>query len=366
MSSLTRKRPAPGSLHRSVSPPPAKKTARVSSGSETHLESAEVPERPGQLKIVSWNVNGTRPFLQKQISFASVSASPLRSVLRRHGWPSVLCLQEVKIASKDLASQRQLQHAANDKANPDEVTYEAVYSLPRDKYNATGFGGKVHGVASLIRKDVLLHIISTRLPSWDLEGRILIHEFDTCLVLINGYWVNGTDHPHRDQEGRIDGTRHDLKLRYHQYILDEVLRYEKAGKVVVLVGDMNVAKERVDGYPNLRVSPVQHVHNRADFNSKFFLDEAGIRAVDLFRHFHGQKKKYTWHSTNAPHGRVCDRVDYILASRELVERYNGIADTDICDNAADKCHSDHVPLWVMIDMQKLPKSGHAIPEESES
>ncbi|KPI38919.1 uncharacterized protein AB675_5750 [Cyphellophora attinorum] len=249
-------------------------------------------------------------------------------MLRRHGWPSFLCLQEVKIAPSDEASQRQLVKAANDSALPDEPLYEAVFSLPRDRFNARGFGGKVHGVATLYRKD--LDAFRTRKPEWDLEGRILLHELPCGLVVMNGYWVNGTDHP--------IGTH-----------------LQKKGKPVVLVGDMNVARSRIDGHPNLRTSPHQHVVNRKDFNERFFEDEDGMKGIDLFRHVHGNARKYTWHSTSHAHGSVCDRVDYVIVSRLLTESH-AITDTDICDNAADKLHSDHVPIWLDVNIPKLESS----------
>jgi exonuclease III len=272
-------------------------------------------------------------------------------MLRRHGWPAFLCLQEVKIAPSDESSQRQLTKAANEAALPDEPLYEAVFSLPRDRFNARGFGGKVHGVATLYRKD--LGVFRTRKPGWDLEGRILLHELSCGLVVMNGYWINGTDHPYRNPHtGEPAGTRHDLKIRYHREILKEVLAYQGVGKPVVLVGDMNVARSRIDGHPNLRTSPYQHVVNRKDFNERFFEDEDGMRAIDIFRHLHSDARKYTWHSTSHAHGSVCDRVDYVIVSRLLTES-NAIADTDICDNAADKLHSDHVPIWVDIDLSKV-------------
>ena len=275
--------------------------------------------------------------------------------MKRHGFPALFCLQEVKIAASDISSQRRLQQAANHKAQPDEPLYDAIFSLPRDKYNALGLGGRgqVHGVATFLRKD--LDPIESRRPPWDLEGRILVHSLANGLTVINGYWVNGTSNPYRNSiTGEQDGTRHDLKLRYHQHILEEVLALQSEGKSIVLVGDMNVARARIDGHPNLRTSPEQHVRNRQDFNDKFFDGEHGMRGIDIFRHLHGQKRKFTWHSTNVPHGRVCDRVDYVIVSRNLIAQHGAIIDSDICDDASDKLHSDHVPIWLELDLAMLP------------
>ena len=163
-----------------------------------------------------------------------------------------------------------------------------------------------------------MRVEATRNTEWDLEGRILIHELSNQLVIINGYWVNGNSALCRNPvTGELDGDRHALKLRYHQHVLDEVLEYESRGRHVILVGDMNVARQRIDGYPNLRTSP-QAVKNRYDFNQKFFHDE--------------DRKKYTYWPKNASWGFSMDRVDLIISSRFLIERYDAIAETDICDN----------------------------------
>lgn len=256
--------------------------------------------------------------------------------------------------SKDTATQRRLQSAANEGVTSDEPCYTLHVSLPRDKYNATGFGGKVHGVATLIRDDVVANVRATRRPDWDLEGRVLIHELNPGLVIINGYWVNGTTNPYRDPAtGKVVGTRHDHKLRFHNMMLAEACKFEEEGKYVVLIGDMNIARARIDGYPNLRTTPVQHVTNRADFNAKFFTEETGLRGIDVFRHIHGDTRKYSYRPRGKQWGDSGDRVDLCIVSRQLVEELNAVTDTDICDNAIDRGHSDHVPLWICIDILKL-------------
>ncbi|ERF69573.1 hypothetical protein EPUS_01903 [Endocarpon pusillum Z07020] len=217
---------------RRVSPPPTRRKTTQDEASESYQIP---PSQQGYLRIFSWNVNGIGPFLQRSISFSKTTPfrSPLRDFLLRHHWPHILCLQEVKINPKDTATQRALQHAANlDSSVPSNntspasttPTYTIHYSLPRDKYNATGFGGKVHGVATLIRDDLAQSLgipsltTSTRRVDWDLEGRVLITTLafplslsstpptsnpintttsKTHLHLIHAYWPNGTTLPYR-------------------------------------------------------------------------------------------------------------------------------------------------------------------------
>jgi exonuclease III len=340
------------STERAVSPPATRRK----------FISTQDATRPGDqinkslLRIFSWNVNGVSPLLQKQISFQDNSAFPLRAFLRSHQWPQFLCLQEVKINAQDQVTQRRLEQAANVGRSPDEPSYVARFSLPRDKYNAIGFGGKVYGVATLIRNDIYLNVQQTRKPDWDLEGRVLIHELSTGLVVINGYWVNGTINPYRNPEtGAVEGTRHDHKLRFHQHMLAESQELQQEGKHVVLIGDMNVACGHMDGHPNLRISPIQHVKNRDDFNSKFLTSGQGLRGVDAFRELHVDLRKYSYYPRGCGWGQSCDRVDNTIVTRKLFES-GAVTATGICDNPQDRGHSDHVPIWISIDTSKMPQS----------
>lgn len=348
------------SSDRSVSPPQLRRRTRLQGTSQSEPATTSGDEH--NIAIYSWNINGINPLLQKRINFSDASKLiyPLREVLKSHNWPHFLCLQEVKISGKDASAQRRVELAANSGGHTGEPTYTTHFSLPRDKYNATGFGGKVHGVATLIRDDRSGLEVSTSCPSWDLEGRVLVHEFKKYpLVVINGYWVNGTSNPYRNPiSGEVEGTRHDHKLRFHAHMLDLCKSIESNGKSVLLIGDMNVAPSRIDGFPNLRTSPVQHVKNRADFNSKFLDQEAedGLRGVDVFRSLHGEERKFTYHGRGRPWGESCDRVDLTIASRQLTALSGIVTGTGICDTVAERGHSDHVPIWVSIDMSRIKEA----------
>lgn len=358
-----------------VSPPPLRRNART-------LTTPVVPPvpipstNPNTLKIMSWNVNGVKPFLQqnsKITSFFSHSSPTkkqeasleegysLRGVLRRHKWPAMLCLQEVKISPKDSATKRDLERAANyilnSKSSDPGPHYTAFFSLPRDRYNATGFGGKVHGVCTLIRDDVLEETSAvTREVDWDLEGRVLITEFEAWkLAVINGYWVNGTNAPYRSPTtGEVTGTRHDHKRAFHSLMLAEVQSLQAKPYEVVLIGDMNVARSHLDGFPGLRMGD-EHVRSRADFNSRFCDGEngEGIRGVDSWREMRGATRAYTYHGERAEEwGRSCDRVDLGIVSRGLVER-GVLVGAEIWESVEERGWSDHVPIGVVLDMERL-------------
>jgi exonuclease III len=318
--------------------------------------------KPSNLRIFSWNVNGITPFIQKSLTayFTPSSSSPtqsysLRGILLHNCWPQIFCLQEVKIAFTDLQTQKALERAANISQSPNDSgpTYSAFFCLPHDKHNARSWEGKVYGVATFVCDDILDEVLRTREVEWDVEGRVLITELRCKIAVINSYWVNGTDSPYKNPKtGEVMGTRHDRKREFHRLMLEECKSYEKRGWHVVVVGDVNVARSEIDGFPNLRMGK-QHVRNRKDFNEKFFSEEDGLRAVDVFRKLHGKERKYTYYNRNREWGTSCDRVDLIMMSKELAEMEGVLVDAGILNTEVDRGHSDHVPLYVTLDLEKV-------------
>lgn len=151
-------------------------------------------------------MNGIDPLLQKPLNFDGSAKHPLGKFLKRHQWPPQLCLSEGEdILEKTLPRKRR-------STSPHEPEHRALFSLLRAKYNATGFGEKVHGVATLVRRDMMAHrvdaipydgtgrsaehAVKTAVP-WGLEGRVLVtlipdYTTSQILVVINGHWINGT------------------------------------------------------------------------------------------------------------------------------------------------------------------------------
>lgn len=281
------------------------------------------------IAIFSWNINGIQSFLppttapitsffklvgekqkldkSKQKSFSN----PLRAFLKRHHWPEILFLQEIKISPSDKKTPAALSSTVNTSLGKHDILsnqkrYTVDVNLPRDKFNARGFGGKVHGVGTLIREDFASQYVScTRHAEWDLEGRVTIVELHTGtpaghslsgpatnpdypeedagprqpLALVNVYAVNGTANPYRSPDtGKVTGTRHDHKLAFHRRLRDECAALERRGFAVVIAGDLNIARGALDGWPSLRTYPRQHCLNRADFNRLFFGAEDNARA----------------------------------------------------------------------------------------
>lgn len=321
------------------------------------------------MRIFSWNVNGITPFLQKSIT-AFFKTSPkagsagnqilpasLREFLRRHHWPAMLLLQEVKIATQDTKTRDAVRAAINTStpSNSSEPTYEAHFTLPNDPHNAKGLrgNGKVYGVCSILRSDLRdKYSVNVRTVDWDSEGRISVVELtapDSRFAVLNIYAVNGTDNPYRDPKTGVQkGTRHDRKLAAHRFLAEECKTLEQQGWHVLLGGDMNVAPDARDGYPKLRTFPQQHSINRANFHARLLQgkdSKQGFGGVDVWRETHRDERRYTYYPRGREWGTSCDRVDYFIAGRKLWDA-GLVTDSGILDSEAERGPSDHVPIWV--------------------
>lgn len=276
----------------------------------------------------------------------------LRDFLRRQSWPHIVHLQEVKIKPSDEDTKAGVENAVNHcrSGKDDGPQYVVRFCLPRDAYNATRLGGRLYGVATIIRADFLEACVTdVREVDWDQEGRVLVVETRQRLSIWNIYAVNGTTSPYRDSlTGKVIGTRHDKKLAFHKALIDECKQLEDQGWKLVLAGDFNVAREQIDGFPKLRTKPEQHIKNREDFNRKFFDDEAGLRMMDSFRYLNPKKRRYTWLPRTREWRTSCDRVDYVLCSRQLLDGGH-VVGADILMTEADRGPSDHVPIFVSLD-----------------
>ncbi|MCJ1284872.1 hypothetical protein MMC26_004209 [Xylographa opegraphella] len=386
-----------------ISPPPSKRQRLDAPSADADEDKPSDPQRsgglarslpsrpitllrPNQLRVFSWNINGINAFLQPTITsfFRSsknkhtskhalsresspVPLSPsLRDCLRRWKWPQVVCLQEIKIARSDSKTQeavrkavrvpRDVMHGDSEK----EPNYTAHFSVPRDKYNARGFRGKLYGVCTLVRDDLIAAEpwsngnLITEVP-WDLEGRVLILELPSRrLAIFNIYAVNGTDNPYRDtRTGEVTGTRHDRKRAFHTDLQAECKTYESRGWAVIIAGDLNIARSPLDGFPGRRMGAA-HVANRIDFEAKFMAtkQEGGLGMVDTYRALHGGERKYSYRGRGREWGSTCDRVDLILLSNNTItDERIALVEGDILDEEDERGPSDHLPLYSTIQLE---------------
>lgn len=249
------------------------------------------------MKIVSWNVNGLRALLAKNV------IDEVKNL-----FPDVLCLQEIKVRPSQLS-----------KAQTNEFSNYLGY------WNAAERPG-YSGVASFCREIPDLVDCSLGEERFDVEGRSIRMDYGD-LVLFNLYVPNGK----RDQ------TRLNYKLDFYARLLDICDALHSNGKQIIIFGDMNTAHRPID----LR-------HPKQNENTSGFLPEERAwidryldhEFVDIYRELNPDKVHYTWwtYRVNARQRNIGWRLDYFLISKGLVRK---VVDAMIYDEILG---SDHCPI----------------------
>ena len=274
-----------------------------------------------QLRVVAWNIENLAPWLGD-------GELRLGEQLARLGMPDVLCLQEVRIRPGDADVVARMRAAL-----PGYVCHAA---LNRDPKNGAFRGGRAYGVATYVR-EALDPVALTF--DWDLEGRACIsHLRAAALTIGNVYAVNGTSRPHWDHAcGAVHGDRHAFKQAFIARLGDELAALQAHGLPLLLAGDWNVSRARIDTTPRLRTEE-PHGTARRRFNEEFI---GGLDLVDVFRERHPEARAYSWFNRRA-RGLDAALVDFILASRTLA---SDVIDCGIDEAPDARPGSDHAPVW---------------------
>ena len=279
-----------------------------------------------RMRIAAWNIETLAPWLAEE------NAS-LTAVNARLGTPDVLCLQEVRIRPQDDALVQRMREAL--------PGYRCHWSLNRDARNGTFRGGRSYGVATYVRERYESVALTY---DWDLEGRVCVAGFPALhLAVANVYAVNGTGKAYWDHDaGGVRGDRHAFKQRFVERLGDEMRVLQDGGLRLVLIGDWNVSRARIDATPRLR-SEEPHATARRRFNEEFI---GGLDLVDILRERNPELRAYTWFNRRARNGRLdAARVDFALLSRSLE---NDVIDAGIDPDPDARPGSDHAPLWVTV------------------
>ncbi len=256
------------------------------------------------MKIISWNVNGLRAVVKKDFV----------KWLKKEK-PDILCLQEIKIAKKDIADQ-----------NFDFPGYEEYYfSAQRPGYS---------GTAILIKSSRVFKVKNYQsgigVKKFDKEGRVQILDLGK-IYLVNTYF------PHSNHEL----TRLNFKLEFNEEVLKYVKRLNKK-KPVILCGDFNVAHQEIDlARPKDNIGNPGFTDEERSWMTKFL--KAGF--VDTYRYFYPKKAQYSWWSYrfNARVNNIGWRIDYFCVSAKLIKK---IKKAFIKDKVFG---SDHCPVGIEID-----------------
>jgi exodeoxyribonuclease-3 len=266
------------------------------------------------LKIYSWNVNGIRAVIRKELFQPFIDREQ----------PDILCLQETK--------------AKQDQVEIDLPGYtEFWYSAEKPGYSGTAIFSKIPPLQVIngFPEDIIkkFEVTGDTYGDPNKEGRVIAAEFDKLWV-VTVYTPNAKD----------DLSR--VPLRYKHWdpaFLAYVQKLEQSGKPVIFNGDLNVAHTEDD-----------LANPKPNRGKKGFTDEerAGFQAfidagfTDTLRMFKQGNGFYTWwsHFARARERNVGWRIDYMLASSGLKDKIKS------ADIHPDVLGSDHCPVSVTLDI----------------
>jgi exodeoxyribonuclease-3 len=264
------------------------------------------------MKIYSWNVNGIRAVLKKDLFYPFIEKEQ----------PDILCLQETK------AKQEQV-----------ELTLDGYtqfwYSAEKPGYSGTTIFAKQTPlqVVNGFPEDIVeqYKVTGDTYGDPNKEGRVMAAEFDKFWV-VTVYTPNAKD----------DLSRIPLRQTWDPAFLAYCKRLEES-KPVVFCGDLNVAHTEDDlanPKPN-RGKKGFTEEERGGFQN--FVDNGFVDTLRIFKQGNGF---YTWwsHFANARARNVGWRIDYFLVSNSLKDK---VQDASI---HADVLGSDHCPISVTLDI----------------
>ena len=266
------------------------------------------------MKLISWNVNGIRAVERKGVGvFGLEETTPFPEWLIQQD-VDLLFIQETKSHKEQLS---------DGLLNIDG--YESHWcSGERKGYSGVGTYSKhnplstEYGFASEER--------------FDAEGRLLIHEFDAFTV-INCYFPNGGQ-----GEERLN-----YKLDFYAATMEYCDNLRKAGKEVIICGDVNTCHNEIDiarPKQNEKVSGFMRIER--DWLDKF--EELGY--TDSFRKLNPEEQTFSWWSYRggARERNVGWRLDYFYVTPGLVDKIKR------AEILTDVTGSDHCPILLEIDL----------------
>ncbi|MBN1195282.1 MAG: exodeoxyribonuclease III [Methanomicrobiaceae archaeon] len=252
------------------------------------------------LCIVSWNVNGLRAVLKKG-SFAFIADTK----------PDILCIQETKA------------HADQVPSDMRELSgYRAYFSSAEKK----GYSG----VALFTRHEPEEVSYGFGIDRFDTEGRILIARYPD-FDLMNIYFPNG----------KASKERLEYKMDFYEACRTEAVRRVRAGRHVIICGDVNTAHTELD------IARPKENEKRSGFlpEERAWIDSLLASGfVDTFRIFSPDGGQYTWWDlkTRARERNVGWRIDYFFVDTSFSSR---VRDSRILGTIMG---SDHCPILLEV------------------
>ena len=245
------------------------------------------------MRLISWNVNGIRAVHKKGLFLEWIESEK----------PDVLCLQETKAHESQLpAALTQVEGYQSWFSTPERKGYSGVAVYTKEEPRSVSFGLGVE--------------------RFDNEGRTVVADFDD-FVLLGIYFPNG------------------YKMEFYGAFLDYVENLRRAGRSVVVCGDVNTAHKEIDlarPKENEKISGFLP-EERAWMDT--FLEHG---YVDTFRQFNQEPGNYSWWDmmTRARDRNVGWRIDYFFTDADFAPSLTGAF------ILPEVMGSDHCPVGIEI------------------
>ena len=253
-----------------------------------------------ETRLLSWNVNGIRAIRKKGFL----------EWLERES-PDILAIQETKVQPDQLEGDL--------KGPPGYRTY---WNSPERK----GYSG----VAVFAREEPREVRYDLGDASLDLEGRVIVADYHD-FTLFNIYFPNG----------KMGPERLSYKLAFYDRFLAYADSLKKAGRKLVICGDVNTAHNEIDlARPRENSKVSGFLPEERAWMDKFLAQGY----VDTFRHFNKEPNHYTWWDlkSGARARNVGWRLDYFFVSENLLPAVTGAF------ILPDVMGSDHCPVCIVL------------------
>ncbi len=251
-------------------------------------------------RLLCWNVNGIRAIKNKGFLEWFQKESP-----------DILCLQETKAQPDQLDAD--LKEAKD---------YNVYWNYPEKKGYA--------GVAVYTREKPQEVKYDLDKGGLDTEGRGIIAEYP-AFTLFNVYFPNGG----------AGNKRVPYKLDFYDVFLKYADSLVKAGRKLVICGDVNTAHKEID-----LARPKENVKNTGFLpEERAWMDKFVSHGyVDTFRYFHKEPQQYTyWDMKSGARARnVGWRIDYFFVSENLLP---SVTSAFILPEVTG---SDHCPIGITL------------------